>query len=234
MNGNELKIKVSDCHQRECIFKGVPASELRLDDDFMKHQPKTEKERDFKKKVETAIKNGLKDFWRPICDPSFDDNGRICYELDKEPAVGVGYSWWVENAKAFCPERGSRLGTKSEYIAFLATLIKELIASGQSVEWAWNAVCNDSKELGHYLNSENAKYLFEPTGSRCICGFYDLGNTCKILSEDEAGRLWIAGGYFYSDGFSCPLARLYRRTSRNNDDGYRSVGWLVFDSCPDC
>ena len=235
MNDNELKIEVSDCYQRECIFKRVLASELQLDDAFMKHQPKTEAERNFKYMVETAIKNGLKDFWRPTCDPSYDGNGCICYEPGKKPAVGKSYNLWKKNAKDFCPEQGSRLGTNTEYIAFLAVLIKELLNSGKSVEWAWNAVCNDSKELGHYWNSANSKHAFEDTGSREVCGWYDLANCYKILAEDkENGGFWLAGGDYGKRSYSFPLADM-------NHDDYRYVdacdvggcGWLVFDHCPD-
>lgn len=235
MNDNELKIKVSNCHERKDLFKLVPASKLSLDDDFLKYQPKTEREQKFKELVETAIKRGLKDFWRPVCDPSFDDNGCICYEPGNMPAVGdKTYSCWAKNAKEFKPEQGSRLGTKSEYIAFLAVLIKELVASGKSVKWAWNAVCNNSKKLGHYRNSKNAKYAFEDTGSREICGFFDLANTYKILTEDkEVGVFWLAGGSYNNFGNYYPLAYLYL-----NDYDFignrNSCGWLVFDSCPDC
>ena len=215
------------CHQQEDIFKKVPASELRLDDAFMKHQPKTKAEQNFKNLVETAIKNGLKDFWRPVCDPSFDADARICYEPGKMPAVRKSYNWWEKNAKGFCPERGSRLGSNSEYVAFLATVIKDLVASGKSIEWAWNAVCNDSKELGHYWNSKDAKYDFEPTGSREVCGWYDLVNIYKILAEDEeAGGFWVAGGDCNSDSDSNPLADLCHFYCRDNDGG-NDCGWLV-------
>ena len=198
------------CHFREGIFKLVPASQLRLDDEFLKHQPKTQDEREFKERVEKAIKSGLKDFWRPVCDPSFDDKGRICYAPCNKPAVGKSYNWWAKNAKEFEPERGSRLGTKSEYIAFLAVLIKELVASGKSSEWAWNAVCNNSKELGHYWNSKNSKHAFEDTGSREICGWYDLANCYKILAEDEeAGSFWLASSDYSRSSDSFPLADLY-------------------------
>ena len=106
-------------------------------------------------------------------------------------------------------------------------LIKKLVEEGKSVEWAWNAVCNDSKKLGHYWNCEDAKHEFEPIGSRCICGFYDLANTYKILAEDkEAGGFWLAGGYYFNYSDYCPLAGLYRGTCRDNDSG-NSVGWLV-------
>ena len=211
----------------EGIFKKVHASELRLDDAFMKHQPKTEAEKRFKERVQKVIKAGLRDFWRPVCDPSFDGNGGICFEPGKKPAVGKSYNWWAKAAKEFKPEQGSRLGTKNEYIAFLAVLIKELVNSGKSVEWAWNAVCNDSKELGHYWNSKNAKHAFENTGSREICGFFDLANTYKILAEDEeAGGFWLASGNYVSNDNLSPLADLFHDDGRNSGNK-RSCGWLV-------
>lgn len=234
MNDNELKIEVSGCHQREAIFKKVTASKLQLNDEILKHQPKTKAEENLKKLVEKAIKEGLKDFWRPVYDPSFDDAGCICYEPGKKPAVGMSYNWWEKIARNFCPERGSRLGTKSEYVAFLAVLIKELVASGKSLEWAWNAVCNDSKELGHYWNSKEYKNGLEPTGSRAVCGWCDLGNTYKILAEyKEPGGFWFVGGDCNHYGFNFPLAVLCHYYNRYFDLTY-SCGWLVFDRCPDC
>lgn len=215
------------CHLLEGIFRKVPASELRLDNAFMKHKPKTKAELKFKEELETAIKNGLQDFWRPVYDPSFDDNGRICYEPGRMPAVGKSYNWWKENAKKYAPERGSRIGTKSEYIAFLAVLIKDLVASRKSVEWAWNAVCNDSKKIGHYWNSKDAKHAFETTGSRDICGWYDLANSYKILVEDEeAGGCWLAGGFCNYYSFFFPLADLCHYDSRYFDFN-GGCGWLV-------
>ena len=66
------------------------------------------------------------------------------------------------------PERASRLGIKTEYIAFLGVLIKKLVDSGWKVDDAWDAVCNDSKKLGHYWNSENAMHVPEPP-TKCRC-----------------------------------------------------------------
>lgn len=211
------------------VFVLCEASKLSLDDEFMKHTPCSDEERTFKKLLEEAIKSGLKDFYRPVFDPSLDKAENICYVSDAKPAVGKSYNWWKETAKQFCPERGSRLGTKKEYIAFLGILIKKLSKSGWSVAEAWNAVCNDSKELGHYRNSPNAKHKFETTNSRKVCGFYDLANTYKILSEDEeAGGFWLAGGYYGNSSNYVPLADLnhYCNCHFGNDYG---VGWLVLE-----
>jgi len=197
----------------------IEAESLSLNDEFIQYEPDTEKEKSTKDLIAEAIKAGVKNFYRPKYDPSFTDGG-IQFVAGKKPAVGKSYNWWVDTAKKYDPSR-SRLGTRFEYGAFLGVLIKKLVEEGKSVEWAWNAVCNDSKELGHYWNSEDAKYQFELTGSRCICGFYDLANTCKILAEDEeAGGFWLAGGYFF------PLAFLDLHTYRTYDYN-SSVGWLV-------
>lgn len=211
------------------VFVLCEASKLSLDDEFMKHTPCSDEERTFKKLLEEAIKSGLKDFYRPVFDPSLDKAENICYVSDAKPAVGKSYNWWKETAKQFCPERGSRLGTKKEYIAFLGILIKKLSKSGWSVAEAWNAVCNDSKELGHYRNSPNAKHKFETTNSRKVCGFYDLANAYKILSEDEeAGGFWLVGGCYFNGSNYYPLTDLYHSYCCNYGNDY-GVGWLVLE-----
>lgn len=214
---------------KDDMFVLVEASKLSLNDEFMQYEPETGEEREFKLLLAKAIKSGLKDFKRPKCDPSFNEGG-ICYEYGKAPAVGKSYNWWNQVAKNFKPEYNSRLGTKTEYVAFLGVLIKQLVEeSGWSVKKAWDAVCNDSKELGHYWNSENAKHDFESTGCREICDFYDLANCYKILAEDEeAGGFWLAGGDCNNFGFGSPLADLYHDYGQDYDYSF-GVGWLVLD-----
>lgn len=208
-------------------FVLIEASKLSLDDDFLQYEPQTKNQQDFKKNLTSVIKSGVKDFYRPIYDPSFDENGNIVFVAGRKPAVGHSYNWWVKAAKRYMPERGSRLGTKDEYVAFLGVLIKKLVAGGWSVADAWHAVCDDSKMLGHYWNSENAKHDFEETGSREVCGFFDLANTCKILAwDDEIGRFWLASGLYFDSGSLHPLADL--GLYRNRDGNYsNSVGWYV-------
>lgn len=210
-------------------FVKVEASKLSFDDEFMKHQPKNKAEQYLMEMIKDVIKRGPKDFWRPKYDPSFNkDRTGICYHPGMQPAWLESYNWWEKVAQQFNPECKSRLGTKSEYIAFLAVLIKKLVENGRTVANAWYEVCNDSKKLGHYWNSENAKHAYETTGCREICGFFDLANNFKILAEDEeAGGFWLAGGdcNFYSD--FCPLADLNRNFDR--DAVNFGCGWLVLE-----
>ena len=148
------------------MFVLIEASKLSMDDEFMKHKPNSKRELVLKNALEAVIKKGIPNFWRPRMDPTLDKAENICFKTGKKPAVGKSYNWWRDNAKKFNPRRKSRLGTKSQYIAFLGVLIKTLIAEDWTVDEAWDAVCNNSEKLGHYWNSENVKHEFEPTGSR--------------------------------------------------------------------
>ena len=213
---------------KDSMFVLIEASRLSLDDKFMQYELTSDNQRKFKKLLTEAIESGLSDFWRPKLDPSFNEerNGLV-FEVGKMPAVGKSYNWWKEKARQYLPERGSRLGTKTEYVAFLGVLIKKLVASGWPMSKAWEAVCDDSIELGHYRNSENAKYDFEVTGSREICGSCDLANMCKILAwDEEMGGFWLAGGFYIGSSPYYPLADLGRCTDRVIDCNL-GVGWLV-------
>ncbi|MBP3285133.1 MAG: hypothetical protein J6M02_06495 [Clostridia bacterium] len=219
---------VSVAKEDDDLFVCIKASELSLIDEFMQHRPKSEKERILKGRLKDVILKRIDDFWRPRMDPTLDEAENICFKAGKEPAVGRSYNWWHENAKKYCPKRKSRLGTKSQYVAFLGVLIKTLVDEGWTVDEAWDAVCNDSKKLGHYRNSENARYDFEPTGSSAIAGFYDLVNTCKILAEDEeTGGFWLVGGCYFNFSSNHPLADLGHYIDGCNYDLNNGVGWLV-------
>ena len=210
-------------------FPVVEASKLKLTDEFLKYEPKTKWQKWLKETLTVGIKAGLKDFRRPAMDPSFKD-GKIVYEAGMKPAVGKSCNWWRENAKKFMPERNSRLGTDTQYAAFLGLRIKYLINEmGYTVSQAWKAVCDDSKELGHYRNSENAKHDFEATGSRPIGLFYDLANTCKILSNDNGTVFWLAGGFYGCNSYRFPLADMYAVYCPYLSY-FGSVGWLVLDA----
>lgn len=225
MDFKDINVTKSDI--KDDSFVLIEASKLSLEDDFLQYEPQTEAQEGFKKNLTSAIKSGVKDFYRPIYDPSVDENGNIVFVAGKEPAVGHSYNWCVEAAKKYVSDRKIRLGTKNEYVAFLGVLIKKLIARGWSVADAWHAVCDDSKMLGHYWNSENAKHAFEYTGSREVCSFFDLANTFKILAwDDEAGGFWVASGNYDNLSYNNPLADLGLYYYQDYDY-FGGVGWYV-------
>lgn len=237
-----LKTEVAlENHGNFTQFVLVKASSLSLADAFMKYEPEAWIAQEFKKTLTEVIKEGVHDFYRPNMDPSFDSHGKICYQAGLEPAVGKSYNWWEKNAKDFCPERKSRLGTMSEYVAFIGVLLKKLVESGWSIADAWNAVAYDSKNLGHYKDSDGALHDFEPTGSREICGFFDLANTIKLVanSKESDGTYWMASNSFHSGSWKSPIADIihiggglvFTSSFRNIcvDTQHDGVGWLVLE-----
>ena len=171
-------------------------------------------------------------FYKPIYDPS-EDGDKIVYKKGNKPAIGHSYNWWVKKASEMPSVEGRQwqLATEYQYYAFLVWLINQLVKIGKSVEEALHQVVFDSKELGHYYDSENSTEGgdFEFTGSRGVCGFYDLANTFKILqcSNSEAGDFcfWFCGGNYYYYGNNYPLAYLSNRA--NVDGDCNNVGMLV-------
>lgn len=211
----------------EKYFPIAKVSTLSLEDEFLKHKPENDEQKKFKNALISAIKSGLSDFRAQRMDACFDEEGNICFKAGMRPAVGKSANWWKKTAEKFIPEKESRLGTTKERIAFLGLLIKYLIEErGYIVSDAWKAVCNQSKDLGHYWDSKDAKHEFEDTGSRQVGEWYDLANTCKITIDDEAGCFSLVGGGYNFNGYCYPLADVdcFGDPDNEYDD---SVGWFV-------
>lgn len=179
--------------------------------------------------VKEVKESKLSPFWRPVLDPTFDGED-VIFKKGGKPAVGHSFNWWQEIAKKMATVEGKKwtLGTNYQYIAFLVWLINQLVKSGWKIEQTIEACVLDSKELGHYWNSENALHDFEVTGSREVCGVCDLANTIKILrcSNEKVGGCWLAGGDYCSSSAYYPLADLSHDYYVVVDDNY-GVGWLV-------
>jgi len=186
---------------------------------------------DFIEAVAEVKEARIEAFYKPIYDPSDAGDHRVTYMKGMRPATGHSYNWWVKTASNMPAVEGRHwcVATEYKYYAFLVWLINQLIKA-ETLEETLNQIIIDSIELGHYDNSKgstNGKYL-EPTGSRCICGIYDLGNVFKILacSNQEAGGFWLGGGVYDNNGDSYPLADLNHCTYVDFDN-FDSVGMLV-------
>lgn len=182
--------------------------------------------------VKEVKKSNLKPFWRPIFDPSYDDyECEIIFEAGQHPAVGHSYNWWrkVVGYSSGVEEKDWKLGTVEQYNTFLVWIVNNLVNSGWQVEKAIYAVKADSKELGHYMDSNNSLNTLETTGSRKVCNVFDLGNTCKFLrSYNEEKYYCLAGGWFQTNGDSYPLADIIMEEQVDLDNEH-SVGWLVLE-----
>ena len=209
------------------VFPIIDPSKL-VGHKLLKHKPKTEPQKKLLADIQRGIEMKLPAFRVPCMDPS-EENGKIVFKPGNKPAVGLSAVLWDETWKKFMPSKNSRSGTELHYAAFLGKLMKYLVDDkNYSVTSAWEAVCNDSSDLGHYLNSKDAKRDFEPTGSRKVGEHFDLANTCKILKKWEASGFLLAGGSYYDVSYDYPLADL-DVFKRPEDCYYGSVGWLVLN-----
>ena len=216
----------------EELFPIVEVSKLSLFDDFLKHIPETKNQENFYNEVVEIINSKIEDFRVPIYDPSFERdplNVKITFVPDTIPAMNISPDVWKNIALKIIPNRHSRLGSRKQYIAFLAVLIKELINEKKyTVSEAWKMICDDSAVLGHYYNSWSAKHGIEPTGCRKVVYWYDLANTSKILFDDEKGKFLLAAGNFNIYSYRKPL---YYFESIDHIFAAHNccVGWIVTD-----
>jgi len=213
------------------MFRVVEASKLSLNDKFLQHNPKTERQAHDKEEIMKAIKVGLVDFRKPILDPSVDEDGNIFFEAGNNPATGYSLNWWSEKAKELIPDKNSRVGEEAHHYAFIATLIKYLIDEEKyEIGDAWRAVCDNSIRMGHYWNSEDSKHTFETTGKRPVGGWFDLSNTLKLLKDDDGTPLLASGCYCYDSGHF-PVSKVEKPMNPSPDAGYGyCVGWLICDA----
>jgi len=201
----------------------VEGSDSQIYFDILKYTPANETEKKFLEFLEEAVNAGVKPFKVPVCDPSITTDGSLHFVAGYKPAVRYSYN----ELKELAIKNGIQLGSKNQYVLFLATIIHRLVEEGWSEADAVYAVCSDSTKLGHYCNSANAKGSFELTGSRGVAGKFDLANTCKILAKDEkASGFWLAGGCYNLEGCNFPLADL-RCNNYYIDPYLYSVGWFV-------
>jgi len=211
----------------------IEASKLSFVDKFMRHNPVTDRQKEFKKELESVLWRGIKDFYKFSLDPSLSYNDELCFNAGKPPAIGKTFNWWDANAKSLYPAGNSRLGTKAEYVAFMGILIKRLVEeAGWNVSKAWKAVCDDSSKLGQYRRKGVylSRYNRSITGFYNVLGFFDLANTYKVLTmADDTNAFWLASGCYddYSDRH--PLYSFQLCTHLESSTLIDSVGWIVMD-----
>lgn len=182
-----------------------------------KQKGKSDREKSFLKRLRKAVKAVNYDYWIANLEPSVTD-GKIYYAEGN--AVGVGFSsnQWMQMAKDYEPERGSRLSNEYElYIWYALRIVNGL--------WTLDYVANDSSSAGNYWNAPGATHSMEKTGARMCGGFCDgQGNSYKIVTRE--GGYALVGGGCYGNGDGCPVAVVYC-TDDPNVILYRSSGVLV-------
>lgn len=202
----ERRILLSELNFLDEFLPIVEVSKLSKKDEFLKHNPETAKQEKIKNEIIEIIDLGMEDFRAQRMDLTFDANGNICFKKGEKPAVGKSVDYMMSQAVNFLKEKNTKIGTTKRWVGFLAILIKSLINEGYSVEKAWHVVCDDSTEIGNFRKSSNLQNSMEPTGSREIAGWCDLGNTYKVIRDDLTGEILYVGGGCNSFGDDHSLA----------------------------
>ena len=202
----------------------IEGSDSQIYLELLKHIPTKESESIFLSRLKRSVEAGVKPFKVPVYDPSIDEDGYLQFVYGEKPAVG--YSYEDLEILALVSGYDIHLGTRNQWILFLATMIHRFIEEGWSEKDAFYSVCTNSAKLGNYSDSPNAKGELETTGLRKFAGKCDLANAAKILKDDESydGEKYhtTGGGSYRENGSRFPLAYLYYTSS-----GSDTVGWFV-------
>ena len=216
------KIKDGRDEFMHLYFGDLTNDDVLYTEDGEKRKYVTKRQKKFRADVMKALENmpeeGFR--WIPVYEPSKDDDGNLQYVSGVNVLRGLNSYNWEEASQNYSPENGSRMSSITTYFLLLLRLLKDGFATVEQL-------ADDSKEIGHYWDSENAKHEFEKTGERQLGGLYGFaGNTYKIVmdSESSSGFSLLGGRCNYS-GDNYPLADVLHDYDPYNTKNY-GVGLL--------
>lgn len=208
------KIKAGRDEFMHLYFEDLTEKYLLYDENGRKRQFVTERQKKFKDNALKALKNkpteGYR--WIPVFEPSIDSKGNLRYVAGAEVLRKLTPYDWEDGFKEYSSKNGSQLAPITTYFLLALRWLKDGVASLEEL-------ADDSKEIGHYWNSENTKHDFERTGEREFGGIYGfVGNTYKTVKDSESSSGFSFVGGCYRDtggtsGFGSPLANVKHNLS---------------------
>ncbi|MBQ2938209.1 MAG: hypothetical protein IJE05_04970 [Clostridia bacterium] len=182
----------------------------------------TNEEQEFLENALRALENKPKEGyrWLPVFEPSADGKGGLQFVRGEKPKVGFDCYKWQKLMTEYSPENESGKCSIHTYFLLQLRWLKEGIVTLEQL-------ADDSKDIGHYRDSENAKHDVELTGQREFGGLYGLiGNTWKMLGDPNSKfGFSVVGGDCYDDGKEHPAADVFRIRNSNFKDN-NTVGLL--------
>ncbi len=216
------KIKDGRDEFMHLYFGDLTDDDILYTEDGKKREFVTARQKKFKADVMKALENmpeeGFR--WIPVYEPSRDDSGNPQYVAGKDVLRNLNSYNWEEAFQNYSPENGSRMASITTYFLLLLRLLKDGFATIEQL-------ADDSKEIGHYRDSKDAKHEFEKTGERQLGGLYGFaGNTYKIVKDSESSSGFsLLGSNYYEIGYDCPLTGVGRDIGPSITR-YTSVGLL--------
>jgi len=149
----------------------------------------------------TTVKNAVSTWHTMVYEPSKDVDGNLQYIAGKEVLRNISNYSWERKFQNYSPENGSQMSSITTYYLLLLRFLKDGFATIEQL-------ADDSKEIGHYYDSIDAKHEYEKTGERQLGGIYGFGgNTFKVVKDPESpSGFSILGGDCYNYGCKYPLA----------------------------
>ena len=197
------KIKEGRDEFMHLYFGDLTEYDLLYDANGNERKFETNRQEHFKADVLEALKNKPKEGfrWIPVFEPSKDSKGNIRYVAGEYALRKLNSYEWEKRFKKYSPKNGSQQASITTYFLLQLRWLKDGVATIEQL-------ADDSKEIGHFWDSKNAKQSFEKTGEREFGGLYGfVGNTYKILKDSEfSSDFSLAGGYCYTGGDRFPLA----------------------------
>lgn len=187
-------------------FTDLSKKDLLYDTNGKKRKFATSEQKTFKENVLKAIENipaeGFR--WISAYEPSKNENGNIQFISGQVVLRGLSSYEWEEKADSYSPENGSQMASITTYFLLLLRWLKDGHATVEQL-------ADDSKDIGHYRNSKNAKHECEKTGERQFGGINGfVGNTCKIVKDPDSGSgFCILGGRYYDNGHEFPASGIF-------------------------
>lgn len=194
-------------------FADLTKIDLLYDENGQKRKFTTSEQKTFKENVLEAIENmpaeGFR--WIPAYEPSKDENGNIQFVSGQVVLRGLSSYAWGRKATDYSPANGSRMASIATYFLLLLRWLKDGRATIEQL-------ADDSKDIGHYWDSENAKHDFEKTGERQFGGLDGfVGNTYKIVKDPDSGSGFsILGGRCRTRGNIYPAADVFHDCNPSN------------------
>lgn len=216
------KIKEGRDEFMHLYFEDLTERDVLYDANGKKRKFVTERQKKFKTNALKALKNkpteGYR--WIPVFEPSKDSKGNLQYVTGAEVLRGLNSYDWENWFNKYSPDNGSHEASITTYFLLALRWLKDGIATLEQL-------AGDSKEIGHYCNSENARHNFEKTGEREFGGLYGfVGNTYKIVKDSESSSGFsLVGGAYNIRGNVSPLADV-KHDSYPNSTTYFGVGLL--------
>lgn len=181
--------------------------------ELLRYNPKNEAQRELYKNLVLALESGFETFYKVPMDPSINKN-KIFYCTGQRPATGLKFDKADILAKNFLKENSSRLGEPKEYFAFIGTLMFEILCNSNDINRTWALVNESSSRIAEYSDSHEVKadWCIKRTGGRGYQNYRDLGNTYKIL-KDENDKYYLGGGNYAKLGVVSPISRIIKVNS---------------------